>query len=173
MTIAKLLNLDLCPRLYSLRDRHLHVPRRFEVPAAIGGIVQHDVSLEPIRQGWGDLLSVAATIEEGWRSATDVLETIRQCGARRSYLSGRPCAGSTAAHRLPVRLLCAAGLSQAPVPRPRTRRVRPCPAATNLQLSGLEECEEFLVHPVLQGGAHTVRRSLVHHQLGILDNLGG
>jgi TnpA family transposase len=74
MTIAKLLNLDLCPRLYSLRDRHLHVPRRFEVPAAIGGIVQHDVSLEPIRQGWDDLLRVAATIDEGWRSATDVLE---------------------------------------------------------------------------------------------------
>ena len=74
MTVAKLLNLDLCPRLYSLRDRHLHVPRRFEVPAAIGGIVQHDVSLEPIRQGWDDLLRVAATIDEGWRSATDVLE---------------------------------------------------------------------------------------------------
>ena len=31
MAIAKLLNLDLCPRLYSLRDRHLHLPRRFEV----------------------------------------------------------------------------------------------------------------------------------------------
>ena len=74
MTVAKLLNLDLCPRLYSLRDRHLHVPRRFEVPAAIGGIVQHDVSLESIRQGWDDLLRVAATIDEGWRSATDVLE---------------------------------------------------------------------------------------------------
>ena len=26
MAIAKLLNLDLCPRLYSLRDRHLHLP---------------------------------------------------------------------------------------------------------------------------------------------------
>jgi TnpA family transposase len=32
MAIAKLLNLDLCPRLFSLRDRHLHLPRRFEVP---------------------------------------------------------------------------------------------------------------------------------------------
>jgi TnpA family transposase len=74
MAIAKLLNLDLCPRLYSLRDRHLHLPRRFEVPPAIVGIVQHDVSLEPIREGWDDLLRVAATIDEGWRSATDVLE---------------------------------------------------------------------------------------------------
>jgi TnpA family transposase len=56
MAIAKLLNLDLCPRLYSLRDRHLHLPRRFEVPPAIAGIVQHAVSLEPIRDGWDDLL---------------------------------------------------------------------------------------------------------------------
>jgi hypothetical protein len=59
---------------YSLRDRHLHLPRRFEVPPAIAGIVQHDVSLEPIRDGWDDLLRLAATIDEGWRSATDVLE---------------------------------------------------------------------------------------------------
>ena len=51
MAVAKLLNLDLCLRLYSLRDWHLHVPRRFEVLAAIGGMVQQDVSLEPIRQG--------------------------------------------------------------------------------------------------------------------------
>ena len=29
MAIAKLLNLDLCPRLYSLRDRHLHLPLSF------------------------------------------------------------------------------------------------------------------------------------------------
>jgi TnpA family transposase len=74
MAVAKLLNLDLCPRLYSLRDRHLHLPRRFEVPPVIVGIVQHDVSLEPIRDGWDDLLRVAATIDEGWRSATDVLD---------------------------------------------------------------------------------------------------
>jgi TnpA family transposase len=27
-----------------------------------------------LRQGWDELLRVAATIDEGWRSATDVLE---------------------------------------------------------------------------------------------------
>jgi TnpA family transposase len=48
--------------------------RRFEVPPAIVGIVQHDVSLEPIREGWDDLLRLAAAIGKGWRSATDVLE---------------------------------------------------------------------------------------------------
>ena len=74
MAVAKLLGFDLRPRLYSLRARHLHVFRRFDVPASIADIVQHDVSLEPIREGWGDLIRLAATIERGWRIATDVLE---------------------------------------------------------------------------------------------------
>ena len=91
MAIAKLLNLDLCPRLYSLRDRHLHLPRRFEVPPAIAGIVQHDVSLEPIRNGWDDLLRLAATIGEGWRSTTDVLERFGSA-ARGAWVSGNASA---------------------------------------------------------------------------------
>ncbi|MGO9594112.1 MAG: hypothetical protein ACLQFT_01485 [Steroidobacteraceae bacterium] len=33
-----LLGFDLCPRLYSLRDRHLHVPRGLDVPAAIAHV---------------------------------------------------------------------------------------------------------------------------------------
>jgi len=40
-------------------------------------------------------------------------------------------------------------------------------------ISGLEECEQFLVDPVLQRGAHSMRRALVHHEFGILDDLGG
>ena len=74
MSVAKLLGFDLCPRLYSLRDRHLHVPRGFDVPTAIADLVQHDVSLEPIRDAWDELLRLIATIEQGWRSATAVLE---------------------------------------------------------------------------------------------------
>ena len=54
------------------------IPARFEVPAAIGGIVQHDVSLEPIRQGWDDLLCVAATIDEGWRFDSDIRRARRR-----------------------------------------------------------------------------------------------
>jgi Tn3 transposase DDE domain len=38
--------------------------------------LQQDMSLEPIRQGWDDLLRVADTVDEGWRSATDVLERL-------------------------------------------------------------------------------------------------
>ena len=74
MALAKLLGFDLCPRLYSMRDRHLHVPRGFEVPTAIAYLVQHDVSLAPIRETWDELLRLIATIEQGWRSATAVLE---------------------------------------------------------------------------------------------------
>jgi TnpA family transposase len=74
MALAKLLGFDLCPRLYALRDRKLHVPRRLEVPAAIVDLVVHDVSLEPIREAWDDLLRLTGTIEQGWRSATDLLE---------------------------------------------------------------------------------------------------
>jgi hypothetical protein len=66
MALAKLLGFDLCPRLYALRDRKLHVPRRFKVPAAIADLVVRDVSLEPIREAWDDLLRLTGTIEQGW-----------------------------------------------------------------------------------------------------------
>jgi hypothetical protein len=46
----------------------------YEVPPAVVGIVQHDVSLEPIKEHWDDFLRLLATIDEGWGSATDVLE---------------------------------------------------------------------------------------------------
>ncbi|MGI9301628.1 MAG: Tn3 family transposase [Gammaproteobacteria bacterium] len=74
LAIAKLLGSDLCPRLSNLRDRHLHVPRRLHAPDSLAKLLRHDVPLAPIREGWDDLLRVAATIDEGWRSATNVLE---------------------------------------------------------------------------------------------------
>jgi TnpA family transposase len=72
--IAKLLGFDLCPRLSSLRNRHLHVPRNIDVSDLIEPMVRRDVSLNALNQYWDDLLRTAATIEQGWRSATDVLE---------------------------------------------------------------------------------------------------
>jgi TnpA family transposase len=74
MAVAKLLGFDLCPRLYSLRDRHLHVPRGFPVPHSLQPMVRRDVTLEPIREHWDELLHLAASIEEGWRTAALVLE---------------------------------------------------------------------------------------------------
>jgi hypothetical protein len=158
MAIAKLLNLDLCPRLYSLRDRHLHLPRRFEVPAAIVGIVQHDVSLEPIREGWDDLLRLAATIDEGWRSATDVLERFGSAArGDRIYRAGHALGQL---HRVPVRLLHDTGVSPTPLPDARTRRIRPCPAAPNLHSTATRQ-----TRPTHRGVDRHVRRFDTTHQL--------
>ena len=65
---------DLCPRLRSMRDRKLHVPRGFSVPASIAPQAVRDVSIQIIRENWPSLLRVAATIDEGWTSATQLLE---------------------------------------------------------------------------------------------------
>jgi TnpA family transposase len=74
LACAKLLGFDLCPRLRSMRDRKLHVPRSIEVPEAIAAQVVQDVSPVSIREHWSELLRVVATIEEGWSSATQLLE---------------------------------------------------------------------------------------------------
>jgi TnpA family transposase len=74
MAVSKTLGFDLCPRLYSMRDRHLHVPRGFEIPEELASVIQADISLDAIEEGWDEFLRVVATIEQGWRSATDVLE---------------------------------------------------------------------------------------------------
>jgi TnpA family transposase len=74
MAVAKTLGFDLCPQLYSMRDRHLHVPRGFPVPAELAAIAHADVSLEAIVEGWDEFLRVVASIEQGWRTATEVLE---------------------------------------------------------------------------------------------------
>lgn len=74
MAVAKTLGFDLCPRLYALRDRQLHVPRGAPFPGALAPLIAPDVSLSAIDAGWDEYLRLVATIEQGWRSATDVLE---------------------------------------------------------------------------------------------------
>ncbi len=41
-----------------MRDRHLHVPRGFPIPAALAAIAHADVSLEAIEEGWDEYLGV-------------------------------------------------------------------------------------------------------------------
>jgi TnpA family transposase len=74
LACAKLLGFDLCPRLRSMRDRKLHLPRSVEVPESIALQAVQDVSLRAIHEHWSSLLRVAATIEEGWSSATQLRE---------------------------------------------------------------------------------------------------
>jgi len=74
LACAKLLGFDLCPRLRSMRDRKLHLPRGFAVPASIAAQTVQDVSVRSIAEHWSSLLRVVATIDEGWASATQLLE---------------------------------------------------------------------------------------------------
>jgi TnpA family transposase len=74
LAVAKLLGFDLCPRLRSMRDRKLHLPRGSDIPASVAIQTVQDISLRSIRQHWSSLLRVAATIDEGWTSATQLLE---------------------------------------------------------------------------------------------------
>jgi TnpA family transposase len=57
-----------------MRDRKLHLPSGFCVPASIATQTVQDVSVRSIREQWLSLLRVAATIDEGWTSAMQLLE---------------------------------------------------------------------------------------------------
>lgn len=74
MTQAKLLGLDLCPRLKNLRERRLCVPRGFDVPAVLEPVVDRDVSMPAIDRGWDELVRVAASIKDGTTSAVLALQ---------------------------------------------------------------------------------------------------
>ena len=72
MTGAKILGFDLCPRIYGMADRKLHVLRGMKVPESIAAHVVEDVSLKSVREHWSELLRVFATIEGGWATATQL-----------------------------------------------------------------------------------------------------
>lgn len=75
MGLAKLLGFDLCPRLAMLKDRKLVVPRGQYVPRSLSHITE-SVRLQPIETQWDNLLRVAASLKDGWCSATQVLERL-------------------------------------------------------------------------------------------------
>ena len=74
MGVAKLSKFDLCPRLRSMRDRKLHVPRGFSVPASIASQTVRDVSIQIIRENWPSLRALP-------------LRSMKAGQARRSCLS--------------------------------------------------------------------------------------
>lgn len=77
MAVAKLLGLDLCPRLKSLAERKLYVPRnRNDFPDVLEPIVAREVSFKPIEQGWDDLLRLVASIKSGRVSAVVALQRL-------------------------------------------------------------------------------------------------
>jgi len=74
MACSKLAGFDLCPRVHNMADRKLHVLRGMRIPKSIADHVIEDVSLNSIREHWSSLLRLVATFEEGWTSATQLLE---------------------------------------------------------------------------------------------------
>ena len=72
MGLARLLGFDLCPRLARLRERKLYVPDGLYVPKPLRAITV-GISLHTLREQWESLLRLAASIREGWCTATDAL----------------------------------------------------------------------------------------------------
>ncbi|MGI9303612.1 MAG: Tn3 family transposase, partial [Gammaproteobacteria bacterium] len=74
MALAKLVGFDLCPRLARLADRKLYVPRDIKVPTSLKGIVDHNVTWQPLIRQWDPLVRIAASMASGWCSATLTLD---------------------------------------------------------------------------------------------------
>jgi TnpA family transposase len=65
MAVAKLLGFDLCPRLSTLAERKLYIPRNLDVPRGLESLLDRSVSLGTIADGWDELLRLAASIQSG------------------------------------------------------------------------------------------------------------
>jgi TnpA family transposase len=74
MGLARLLGFDLCPRLKSLSDRMLYVPKGFVIPDNIESIVRPNLNLSLIEAQWDELVRLAASVKSGKVTATTVLK---------------------------------------------------------------------------------------------------
>jgi len=83
--LAKLLGFDLCPRMHDMRDQWLHVPQGWPETPGLESILKRDVNLEDIHTEYDNLLRIAASIDEGYSSATYLLERLGSA-ARESRL---------------------------------------------------------------------------------------
>jgi TnpA family transposase len=73
MALARLLGFDLCPRLKSLNERRLFLPRGFDIPPEIASICQANVNLDRIRAHWDEIVHLAASVHCGHTSAINAL----------------------------------------------------------------------------------------------------
>ena len=72
--LAKLLGFDLCPRQHDMREQWLYMPRDWPEVPGLEPIIKRDVNLEDIHAEYDNLLRIAASIDEGYSSATYLLE---------------------------------------------------------------------------------------------------
>lgn len=73
MGLAKLLGLDLCPRLKRLNDRKLFLPKRVSLPARLEGLATGRISLKAIKKYWDEVVRIAASVETGEITAMTAL----------------------------------------------------------------------------------------------------
>jgi TnpA family transposase len=74
MAFAKVLGFDLCPRLADLKDRKLHLPRRYKVADELAELANPTVRVADIHEGWDDFLRLASSVKSGRCSATFALD---------------------------------------------------------------------------------------------------
>jgi TnpA family transposase len=74
--IAKFLGFDLCPRLHDMREQWLHVLRGWPQVPALEKVLRRDVDLNLIHAEYDNILRLVASIEDGYTSATYMLERL-------------------------------------------------------------------------------------------------
>jgi len=80
MAVAKIVGVDLCPRLADIKDRKLYMPRGIRVPDRLRPIVSQTVAKRAIIHGWDDLLRVGASVKSGRCSAPYIVERYGSAG---------------------------------------------------------------------------------------------
>jgi TnpA family transposase len=83
--VAKLLGFDLCPRQRDMREQWLHVPHGWPQMPVLEPVLRRDVDLELIHAEYDSMLRIVASIDEGYTSATYMLERLGTA-ARGSHL---------------------------------------------------------------------------------------
>jgi TnpA family transposase len=73
MAFAHGTGLDLCPRLKALKDRHLFLPRGYEVPQILQPICEASLDLSEVPMHWDRWVHLIASAYSGHTSAINVL----------------------------------------------------------------------------------------------------
>jgi TnpA family transposase len=74
--MAKLLGFDLCPRMHDMREQWLHVPRGWPEIPELEPILKRDINLEDIHAEHDNLVRFAASVDQGYTSATYLFERL-------------------------------------------------------------------------------------------------
>ena len=93
MAVAKMLGFDLCPRLSDLGDRKLYLAHNVPVPQRLEPVVERVRIGRSAKAGWEDLLKVVGSLQNGYFSATTILDRFGSAArGTPTYESGRSSA---------------------------------------------------------------------------------